>query len=277
MKTNSPFTTREFICGWLAASTNIIITYPLSKISIQQVLHNESLLKASKYNVVRRSSPRDMYRGLLPPLCQKSLSVSFMFGAYYNIHNYLITKNVKYANHLSIFALGIIETMIMPFERIQSILVNRDFNKKYKNMIQLMITLPQEYGFKECYRGMNMVLLRNILGTGFFFNLKNTSDFYISESYKLPVIQSAAQFVLGGIIGAFISTCLYPLSVIKLEMQKPIGTKFVSPIKVMVEIYSRKGKFMEFYKGGVINAVRAFFSWGIINTSYETYMKWFFE
>ncbi|XP_044754148.1 mitochondrial nicotinamide adenine dinucleotide transporter SLC25A51-like [Coccinella septempunctata] len=276
MKKNPLVDEKEFICGWAAAATNIILTYPIQKISALQVINHENITLASKH-IVNGWHIRWIYRGILPPLCQKSLSISCMFGFYNNLFNYLTRKNVKHARFLSGLASGTMESTIMPFERMQSILINKKFNKKYKNMLDVMINLNREYGFKEYYRGFSLIFFRNVLGNICFFTLKHESDYYISESLESPFFQNVFRFIHGGIIGAFLSTIFYPLTVLKLELQKEVGTKHFSPLKAFKDVYSNEKKLRHFYRGGFMNGARSFLSWGIINSSYEIYSKLLFE
>uniref|UniRef100_A0A0B6Z3I9 Uncharacterized protein n=1 Tax=Arion vulgaris TaxID=1028688 RepID=A0A0B6Z3I9_9EUPU len=111
----------EFVCGCGAAFINIFMTFPINKIMFRQQLYGISGLVAVKQ--LRKDGVRLLYRGLLPPLLQKSTSVSIMFGMYYRCQD-LLNHNVPtlnvYANHtLAAFGAGMIESILTPFERIQ--------------------------------------------------------------------------------------------------------------------------------------------------------------
>ncbi|KAL3267982.1 hypothetical protein HHI36_007117 [Cryptolaemus montrouzieri] len=237
MKKKFLFHEKEFICGWSAAATNIVITYPIQKMSAFQVLFNENIIRASQC-IFRECSVRSVYRGMLPPLCQKSISISCMFGFYNNLNDYLQTRDVKFARYWSGLASGSMESTTMPFERMQSILINKNFNKKYKNMLHIMLKLRKEYGIKEYYRGFSIIFFRNTMGNICFFTLKHECDFYITNNFQVPIIQSGAQFIYGGLIGSMLSTLFYPLTVLKLTLQKQVGGKFLSPLKTARELYS---------------------------------------
>ena len=78
-------------------------------------------------------------------------------------------------------------------------------------------------------------------------------------------------FLSGAILGMFISTLFYPLSVVRTRMQtRAPGTEFLSILKAFNEVYSeRDRKFTRLFHGCLINVMRQFVSWGIINCSYE--------
>lgn len=78
-------------------------------------------------------------------------------------------------------------------------------------------------------------------------------------------------FLSGAILGMFISTLFYPLSVVRTRMQtRAPGTEFLSMFKAFNQVYSeRDRKFSRLFHGCLINVLRQFVSWGIINCSYE--------
>lgn len=79
----NPFKTfdhREFLCGWGSAFINITMTYPLYKTIFRQMLHGVKIGTAFKQ--LRTEGFVFLYRGMFPPLAQKTLSLSLMFGVY---------------------------------------------------------------------------------------------------------------------------------------------------------------------------------------------------
>lgn len=79
----NPFQTfdhREFICGWGSAFINITMTYPLYKTIFRQMLHGVKI--GTAFNQLRHEGLVYLYRGMFPPLAQKTLSLSLMFGIY---------------------------------------------------------------------------------------------------------------------------------------------------------------------------------------------------
>lgn len=74
------FDRREFLCGWGSAFINITMTYPLYKTIFRQMLHGVKIETAFKQ--LRTEGITFLYRGMFPPLAQKTLSLSLMFGVY---------------------------------------------------------------------------------------------------------------------------------------------------------------------------------------------------
>lgn len=152
----------EFVCGWSAAFINICITFPLNKIMFRQQLHGISGLRA--INQLRKDGPRFLYRGLLPPLLQKSSSLSVMFGMYYKCQDFLNERLPKlniYMNHtLAALGAGTIEAVFTPFERIQALMQSRAYHNKFSNTLDAFYNL-RTYGLREYYRGLTAIILRN--------------------------------------------------------------------------------------------------------------------
>ncbi|CAK9806902.1 Mitochondrial nicotinamide adenine dinucleotide transporter SLC25A51 [Anthophora plagiata] len=63
---------KEFVCGWGAAVINVSITFPINKIIFRQIL--EDVPANTAFKQISREGIRLLYRGILPPLCQKTLS-----------------------------------------------------------------------------------------------------------------------------------------------------------------------------------------------------------
>lgn len=103
--------------------------------------------------------------------------------------------------------------------------------------------------------------------TGPFNSLKSGHN-HLAPKSKDSMLHD---FLSGAILGMFISTLFYPLSVVRTRMQtRAPGTEFLSIVKAFNAVYSeRDRKFTRLFHGCLINVMRQFISWGIINCSYE--------
>ena len=99
----------------------------------------------------------------------------------------------------------------------------------------------------------------------------NKSSQYQSRLQERPKDSLFHNFLSGAILGMFISTLFYPLSVVRTRMQtRAPGTEFLSIYQAAVAVYvERDRKFARLFHGCLINVLRQFVSWGIINCSYE--------
>lgn len=190
--------------------------------------------------------------------------------------------------------LGTCEAVLMPFERIQTLLADSHYHTHFKNTSQAFHYVCMNYGYRELYRGLTPILLRNGPSNVLFFVMReeaasvlpkhvcNIFEFILLLSQLTNLLrvvfsfqndhfrQSAQEFLSGALIGAFLSTVFYPLNVVKVVMQSTMGTPKQSIIDAFKLIYhERDSKIRNIYKGCSINSLRAFVSWGIISVSYE--------
>ncbi|XP_011256807.1 solute carrier family 25 member 51 [Camponotus floridanus] len=255
----------EFICGWGAAVINVTVTFPINKIIFRQIL--EGVPMRAAIGQISQEGIQLLYRGILPPLCQKTLSLSLMFSTYEGCKQRLclLTKNDVLAKVLAANIAGTIEAVLMPLERVQTLLQDWRYHDKFKNTSHTFRYLLTNYGISECYRGMVPIIYRNGLSNLMFFTLRDQSKVLIGEQDSL-----LTNFISGAFIGGFTSTVFYPMNVIKIHMQTKIGGDFEKFHVVIRELYvSRDRSLSSFYKGVHLNYMRSFISWGVINASYD--------
>lgn len=261
------FNWKEFACGWGAAFINVTVTYPINKIIFRQMLHG---LKArSAFFQLRDEGLYYLYRGLLPPLCQKTMSLSLMFGVYDEVRRPLILAgfNEYGAKTIGAMVAGTTEAILMPFERVQTLLSDAQYHSKFKNTVHAFKAL-RVYGLGEYYRGLTPILLRNGPSNVGFFILRDEIHKRIPETNS-KTIRTMMEFFCGAFIGVVLSSFFYPLNVVKIAVQSKIGGEYESPWRVLVQIYHERGSKVRYIYNGVhMNCSRAFLSWGVMNTAY---------
>lgn len=141
---------QEFACGWGAAFINITVTYPINKVMFRQVIliQNQAqcrgiIIIANLFQMLhglktktavaqlRSEGAWYLYRGMLPPLVQKTLSVSLMFGMYEQyrqvLHSNAPSLPTPLSNGIAAMLAGTTEAILAPCERIQTLLQVLDF------------------------------------------------------------------------------------------------------------------------------------------------------
>lgn len=224
-------------------------------------------------NQLQKEGLTFLYRGMLPPLLQRSFSMSLMFGVYDECLRPLL--ECKYNPYLSKSIAGIVagcfEATLMPFERIQTLLIHPKFHQKFKNTAQAASYIGKHYGIAEFYRGLVPILVRNGPSNAMFFIIRDEVQLRLPKRDNM-FYQTIQNFVAGATIGAFLSTLFYPLNVIKIAMQCELGGPHRTVLYEFNYILRKRGsKFGNFYHGALLNISRAFLSWGIINASYEIF------
>lgn len=128
------FELREFACGWGAAFVNITVTYPIYKVIFRQMLHGSTIRTA--FQQIKGEGFFYLYRGMLPPLAQRTFSLSLMFGVYDGVKRPMIDEwnwNPYFSKTVAGLFAGTVEAVLMPFERIQTILADATYHEHYKN------------------------------------------------------------------------------------------------------------------------------------------------
>ncbi|XP_062405712.1 solute carrier family 25 member 51b [Sardina pilchardus] len=268
---------KHYVCGSLAAFTNIIITFPLQKVLFRQQLHGVRAKEAVQQ--LQRDGLRNLYRGLLPPLLQKTTTVAIMFGLYEDFSRLLLrhaagtgTPDIV-TRSVSAALAGTAEAALTPFERVQTLLQDHRHHGRFHNTAHTFRTLLRDYGVRECYRGLVPVLLRNGPSNVLFFGLRGPIK------QQLPEAQTRAQhvgidFVCGGLLGAGLGIMFYPLNVVKSRAQSQVGGAFVPCRQVLMTVWhERGGSVAMLFRGAHLNYHRSLLSWGIINATYELLLK----
>lgn len=256
---------KEVMCGWGAAVINVTVTFPINKIIFRQIL--EGVPASTAFHQISSEGLRFLYRGILPPLCQKTLTLSIMFSVYEGCKRrlHLFTGHELFSKILAAHFAGTVEAILMPLERVQTLLQDWRYHEKFRNTSHAFRFLLRNYGLSECYRGFVPIVYRNSCSNVMFFVLREQAKTLMGD--RDTVVSS---FVNGALIGGLTSTVFYPMNVIKIHMQSKIGGNFESFVKVTREIYVARGRSLRaFYKGVHLNYTRSFISWGIINASYD--------
>lgn len=268
---------KHYFCGCIAAMSNIVVTFPIQKVLFRQQLHG--VLATEAVRQLQRDGLRNLYRGLLPPLLQKSITVAIMFGLYEDFSRVLLDQAdgsgvPELVTRSSAAALaGTAEALLMPFERVQTLLQDHRHHGRFNNTAHTFRTLLAEFGVTECYRGLVPVLLRNGPSNVLFFGLRGP----IKE--QLPEASSRAghvinDFVCGGVLGAALGIMFYPLNVVKSRAQSQVGGAFQPCGKVLLTVWrERGGSLAMLFRGAHLNYHRSLLSWGIINATYELLLK----
>lgn len=68
----------RFLSGAGAALVNVVVTFPANKLMFRQQVAGLHIHKAFKSMIIEGVG--QLYRGMLPPLLQKTTSLSLMFG-----------------------------------------------------------------------------------------------------------------------------------------------------------------------------------------------------
>lgn len=263
----------EYLCGWGAAFVNILITFPLNKLLFRQQLHGIHVRQA--FGQLHAEGIGKLYRGMLPPLLQKTSCLAIMFGTYDGYRRLLADVAMPSAVRDAAAAMlaGSTEAVLLPFERVQTLLQDEKFHGRLRNTLHSMVEL-RPYGVREYYRGLTAVLARNGPSNVVFFGLREPVKAALPPP-DTPAAHVLEDFVSGAVLGAAISTVFYPLNVVKTHMQARLGGDMPGVFATFQIVFAERDRsWRRLLRGVHFNYTRSLISWGIINATYEVLKKW---
>ena len=263
----------EYLAGCLSSATNILLTYPANKLIFRQQLYRFKTLDA--YQQLKNEGLLILYRGMPLPLLQKTLSLSVMFGSnsqYLHFFQTFSSIDRWYYQPFAAALAGCTEAILTPIERTQILLQTPQYNQFFRNAYHAFVILFERYGLMEFYRGLTLIVVRNSLSNVLFFTCRKPMKDLLPDSSS-TLVHSMYNFLSGGLLGACLSTLIYPLNVLKNIHQSQLGGKYERLWHIFRLVYAQRGHSMkEFYIGARWNFLRSLVSWGIINSTYEYYL-----
>ena len=264
----------DFICGGVASFVNVCVTFPVNKVMFRQQYHGFRIFRAMQE--LRIEGFVNLYRGLLPPLLQRTATVSLMFGTYSSYKDILhrLSPNIPYfvIHTFAAVGAGTTEALLTPFERIQVVLQVKKYNERYLNTFHAFREISG-LGVRELYRGTSSIVLRNGLSNILFFGLREPLMHSLPQPHSEFGLTLNA-FISGAGLGAILSSIFFPLNVIRTRMQVIVNESYYyGMLETLKYVYNKRNrKWRKMYRGIHINYTRSFISWGMINAVYE-FMK----
>jgi hypothetical protein len=273
----------EFLRGSLAGIVNVAATYPLNKLISRQAY--EGLHVAAAWRTILEDVRLgNLFRGVWPPLLQRTLASGAMFASYdfwfhqlrVAYHGGALARDHRAATDIreeawqvrvgAAFLAGSSEWLLTPLERTQTLLQHRKYTHVYASGRQAVEAMAR-VGPREFFRGGSAILLRNGPANAMFFSLRDAVHDALPVQGRGGPWDALRDFFSGAVLGAAISTLLYPLNTAKMVMQLDIGTPHRSLRETLVTVAQQRGGVAGLYRGVWLNSLRALLSWGITNTS----------
>jgi hypothetical protein len=283
---------REFTRGALAAVVNVVITYPLAKLISRQAFEGLPV-RAAWATLMDDLRQQHLFRGIGPPLLQRALASGAMFASYDFFFHAL--RRAKYGAAVdagdaraatdmheeawpvrvgAAFLAGSSEWLLTPLERTQTLLQHRKYHTVFPSARATWAAMAP-FGLREFYRGGSAILMRNGPANALYFSLRDVAhDALPASAAPSEAWDAARHFVSGAVLGAGISSLLYPLNTAKMVMQLEYGgAPHRSVASTLVAVVKQRGGVKGLYAGAHLNAARSLFSWGIVNAVYEALGK----
>ncbi|VDM77686.1 unnamed protein product [Strongylus vulgaris] len=181
----------DFLCGWAAGCIETCTLFPSNKVIFRQQLHGFSAREAWSQYPVRF-------------LCNflHSAATSYIQSTLRCPHS---PPNTSFTlcHAQAAFLAGICEASLCPLERVQVLLQTSAFHDRFKNTGETLLAL-RAFGYREYYRGISVVVLRNSLSNALFFTLR--------EPFKKAsdvIKSSAAMFTKRFVLSSYAHFCFF--------------------------------------------------------------------
>ena len=218
---------------------------------------------------VFKEGPIGMYKGIAPPLVQRTIALSLMFGLF-DLYKRDLQRAPWWRQHdttatcVAALASGSTEAVLAPLERVQTLLQHRHTTGNYRNTLHAAQLLAP-MGVRELYRGVSAILIRNGPSNALFFALRGPLHDALPEWPEHAASwEPVRNFACGAVLGATLSTIFFPLNVAKAIMQSKVGGRHTS-LSVTLRLLYRAGGVRRLFSGAALNYQRSLLSWGIIN------------
>ncbi|CCF60238.1 hypothetical protein KAFR_0J01740 [Kazachstania africana CBS 2517] len=243
---------KEVISGISSAFITSFVVHPLDlvKLRLQLLPVQKPTPRLNTYRYVLRSLFKDnkgisaLYRGLGINLIGNSVAWGLYFG-FYRFSKDFLKQNTNFNNDSLIYLtsgtmsglitslltnpIWVIKTRMMATNRSQAI-SNRTILSSVKSIIK-----------NESYKSFSKGLLPSLLSVsqgGIYFMVYDT----IKKKYGLENDFKNYQIILTSSCSKMVSVSIvYPLQVIKSNLQSPQGRNFHSSMKLMAQIYNLNG------------------------------------
>ncbi|XP_036404425.1 solute carrier family 25 member 53-like [Megalops cyprinoides] len=255
----------------LLSTMTTLVTFPVYKTVFRQQLHSTLVREAVAQ--LYKEGPRKLYRGVVPPFLVKTLHGTLLFGLQDTFLHQLCPEGgspapLFFLQALAGVATGVVEALVFtPFERVQNVLQNAGNDRALPTLRSVLLHLRAESLAAGFYRAALPILLRNALGNGLYFGLKDPMRDALGERGLPPV---ASSFASGMVNSMAISLPLYPLSVLVANMQAQVGGDGGGVRRSWAALWeSRQRSVALLYRGGSLVILRSCLTWGITTAIYD--------
>lgn len=246
-----------------------LIVFPIYKTVFRQQIHNSSIRQALAQ--LKKEGLPKLYRGVVPPLLQRTLTGTVLFGVQGTLHHQLSLQNVFPSSALPALAglgTGVIEALVLtPFERIQNLLQNSHNDQKLPKNKSVLVELRKQRLASGYYRAFLPTVVRNALGSTLYFGLKGPIYDAVHAQGLPPLL---ASFTSGTLASWPITFLVYPLSVLVANMQKDLQGEVKGVMACWRILWEgRQQSLRQLYRGGSLVVLRSCISWGVTTALYD--------
>ncbi|XP_015253752.1 PREDICTED: solute carrier family 25 member 45 [Cyprinodon variegatus] len=276
----------EFVAGSISGAVGIALGHPLDTVKVR--LQAKSVYKGMFDCVAKtylNEGLRGFFKGMSFPVLTTGLANSIVFGSYSNALHYIsqsdcnIRSPCKQASSVQVFTAGCISGVVQvlvcaPIDLVKVRLQGQTAAERYRGPIHCVAVILKEKGLKGLYKGGVAMALRDVPCYGLYFLPYEVIRKTLTETGEEP--GTFAILMAGGVAGVVTWACATPMDVIKARLQMSgAGGRHYSGVLHCIRVSLKDEGVRVFFKGLLLNSVRAFPVNAVTFLTYESLLKIF--
>lgn len=220
------------------------------------------------------------FKGMLFPVLTTGITTSVSFGSYNNALDYLTQSHCgKPASAAQFYTAGCFAGLAQvfvsaPIDLVKVRLQGQTTSDRYHGPIHCVAVILKEEGPRGLFRGGLALAMRDVPCFGLYFLPYEVIRNALTESGKQP--GTFAILMAGGVAGVVTWACATPMDVVKARLQMSgAGGREYRGVLHCITVSVREEGMRVFFKGLLLNSVRAFPVNAVTFFSYESLMKIF--
>ncbi|KAK9515641.1 hypothetical protein VZT92_026269 [Zoarces viviparus] len=274
----------EFVAGSVSGALGLAVGHPLDTVKVR--LQAQSAYTGIIHCMSKTYSNEGLhgfFKGMAFPVLTTGITNAVVFGSYSNALAYLTQSQHshrdqgKAASAAQVFAAGCFSGLMQvcvyaPIDLVKVRLQGQTTVQRYRGPVHCVAVILSEEGPKGLFRGGLAIALRDIPCYGLYFLPYEVTRKALTESGKEP--GTFAIMMAGGMAGVLTWAFATPMDVVKarLQMSGAGGREYTGVLQCMRVSYREEGARV-FFKGLLLNSLRAFPVNAVTFLSYESLMR----
>ncbi|XP_014869402.1 PREDICTED: solute carrier family 25 member 45-like isoform X1 [Poecilia mexicana] len=276
----------EFVAGSISGAVGIAVGHPLDTVKVR--LQAKSVYKGI-FDCVTKTYLNEgfhgFFKGMSFPVLTTGLANSIVFGSYSNALDYLSQSDRRLARHckqvssLQVFTAGcfsgIVQVLVCaPIDLVKVRLQGQTTAERYRGPVHCVAVILQQEGVRGLYRGGAALALRDVPCYGLYFLPYELIRKALTETGEEP--GTFAILMAGGVAGVVTWGGATPMDVVKAQLQMSgAGGQQYSGVLHCIKVSLKEEGVRVFFKGLLLNSVRAFPVNAVTFLTYESLLKSF--
>ncbi|KAM4607295.1 solute carrier family 25 member 45 [Polymixia lowei] len=277
----------EFIAGSISGAVGLAVGHPIDTVKVR--LQAQSKYKGIFHCVAKTYSNEGVhgfFKGMAFPVLTTGITNSFVFGSYSNTLDYLTQsqRNDRIqgnpASAVQVFTAGCFSGLVQvfltaPIDLVKVRLQGQTNSSRYRGPIHCVTVILREEGPRGLFRGGLALALRDVPCYGLYFLPYEVTCKALAESGKQP--GTFAVLMAGGVAGVVTWAFATPMDVVKARLQMSgAGGRHYAGVLHCITVSLREEGMRVFFKGLLLNSLRAFPVNAVTFLSYESLMRTFY-